>query len=249
MSVTQAPDDFGQHVFEVFMALYIYPEIRSRQAVGLLPVPATIWIAQILFVPGKPLEVLLNEETAGIAKVQLKSGVIKAAGEPVTFREIESIENFQPPDPSTPHITFLLFNGVWTVAFEFEFNKQGAAERFRAAEQFLDCADYAVSRDHLRAASYNLFCAAELLAQTSFLVLPRANLVPTDHRPIKNNYNLFRRDSLPLGSYTDALNQLYKLRKPSRYFSGSFSATQDELSELLQTIVGMKLEIGRRLGI
>lgn len=249
MATDPTPSDFGQHVFEVFMALYVYPEIHKRQKDGTLETPATIWIAQIFFLPGESLKVRLNREASGIASVQLKSDVTKASGEPVMFAEIESIENFQPPDPDTPHVTFSLFEGVWTIAFAFAFNKQAAADRFNAAEQFLQCADDALSRDHIRAACYNLFCAAELLAQTSFLILPDAHLVPNNHGPIKNNYNLFRRDNLPLGSYTDTLNRLYDLRKPSRYFTGAFSVTQDELSTLLETIRNMKEEIGQRLGL
>jgi len=247
--MASASQKFGEHVRELFVSYYVFPEILQRQRNGTAQRPFPLHAAQILFPFGSAQPVIrLNDEVRTIAQVKLKPGIGKRAGDPVYAQEIESLEGAEPPadDAGSQHVTILLLNGVWTVAFGFSFNLQLVMEHLAAADQFLQCARDATVRDHRRAAWYNLFCATELIAKATFMVLPNAGAMEFNHGPLKQHYNLFSHSGASLTKYSSTLNRLSRLRKQARYLSADFQVTPDELSNLLGSVEDMRREVEER---
>lgn len=118
-------NEFSRKVFEQLMDIFIAPEVKRRQETGELDKPLQLKAAQVIFFPdGRKPKVRINSEVKAIAKIKLKPGISKRAGEYISEHEIEGLEklNLTEDDPDCGHVTLLQIDDRWTITFDFRYN-------------------------------------------------------------------------------------------------------------------------------
>lgn len=229
---------FGNAVRQ-FMDIFVTPEVTRRQEKGELPRPLELRAAQIIFyADGRRPEVRINSEVKAIGEMKLKDGISKNTGDPVYENELDGLEDIaltQDDDPDCGHATLLQFNGVWFLAFDFIYNKALAKRHIEGAKQFIEAAEYSLTRKHWRAYVDNLFSAAELLAKAVLLAYwsdPRFRRKPS-HEIIHSRYNKFAHLGNVDSFHAQVFNRLSRMRYPARYAGSDFALSEDEAGELL----------------
>ena len=235
------------HLLDVF----INPEIKRRQDGGQLPRTFKLRAAQIVFYSdGRKPDIRIDEEVKALAKVKLKEGVVKNAGDPILASELDGVQEIQladSDDPDSGHATIVCVGETVFLAFDFVYNKALAAKHIKTGDEFLRAAEQSKAQGHLAAFADNLFSTAELYARAILL-----NVAPTQdfrekgsHKAIHARFNRFA----SLGNIDPrqraAFNSLTRLRGPARYLKGGFSITPAEADLLLQAVVDLG-EVARK---
>jgi HEPN domain len=200
--------------------------------------------AQVLFYPDeRPTEVRLNEEVRVLARVKFKEGVAKEKGEPIFHHEIENCESLQlleTEDPNSGHLTLLRLAGSWHLSFDFTYNKGRSKELLQAAKEFLNTAEHALEKGHLRAFTDNLFSAAELTATVFLITAPRpGERTDMSHGRVHSRFNQFARLGNVGTSDRETFNSLASTRTRARYGKGVFNMSLSEANSHLAAVKGL----------
>lgn len=246
--------EFGNRVLQQFMDLYILPEIRHRQELGLMQTPISIQAAQIIFYPDarKPL-VRINSEIKAIGQMKLKPRVAKNAGELILDTEVEGLTGIKLSDETESdcgHATLVRIQDRWTISFDFRYNKGFAKKLLAAAQQFLDAAAFSLDKTNWAAFADNLFSASELLAKATLCLFPDPQLAKkASHRSIQMKFNRFADLGNVKVEHKKALNKLSGLRDQARYVKSQVALSQKEAANLLQTVQEMAESVKKQLRI
>lgn len=247
-------NEFGNKIFNQFMNSFIIPEIQIRQNNKILPTPVKLKAAQIIFFPdGRKPVVRINSEVNALSKVRLKSGIAKKKNEPVFEHEIEGIEGFQltnKDDLDCGHVTLMIINNIWTIAFDFRYNKVLSKKHIQAAKEFYDAAYYSYTQNHYIPAIDALFSCVELLAKARLLSIPDPKFMKkATHKAIQLRYNSFAKLGNVSPDIHNTFNKLYGLRDNIRYLKKDISISPSEVKELLDTVNKMFIEVSTYIEI
>jgi uncharacterized protein (UPF0332 family) len=238
-------EEFYRKVSEHILELYVLPEVKRRQEEGGLETPVELHASQVIFYSDKRKPgIRINSEVKALAKMKLKPGVSKEPGEPVFENELEGLEELhltKDEDPDCGHATLLKLNDRWLLAFDFIYNKGLAGKHIQAARQFVEVAKFSLEEHLWSAFVDNLFSAAELSAKALLLALiPDARFrEKATHRAIHRRYNRFAHLGNVDSECVQVFNELSKLRYPARYLEADFSISEDEASNLVETVSQM----------
>ena len=233
--------EVAQRAFQQFMDLFVTPEIKLRQEKGSLETPFNLFAAQIIFYPdGRNPEVRLNSEVKAISLVKLKRGAKLKVGDMISLKDVEGIEKIKltdQDDPNSGHVTLIKLNKSWVYTFDFRYNKNLSFKHSKTAQEFLEAAETAYSKQHWSAFIDNLFSACELAARSVLLSIPDSKFAEkTTHSAVHNRYNRFASIGNFQPEHKDTYNKLYSLRKKARYFRGDYSITTAEGKTLLDGV-------------
>ena len=242
----------SQRTFAHAMELWFEPEIRRRQEAGTISKPFTLRAAQvIMYADDRPNVVRLNEEVQLMVETKLRDGITKDYGEPLYWKDLETITSIRLPDDQDPncgHFTLVRIGDAWYCAFDFRYNKAKAAELLEAAEEFFAAASDALDAGRKRVAVDNLFSAAELAAKAYVVSTP----LPGDgqiekHQHIHARFNMFARHGNVEADHRKAFNKLSEQRIKARYVRGDLELTIGEIADWKKDIQGLVESIRRRL--
>jgi len=227
--------------FKQVIDLWITPEVSRRQKSGCIPCPYNLIAAQVIFYPdGRPNVIRLNEEVKFIGKVKFKDGVSKKKGDSIYAHEIENYEIDRltdEEDPNCGHITLHRIGDVWSMSFDFIYNKGHAKEHLSAAREFLTAAQQSLIANSMRVFVDTCFSAAELAAKALIFAtpLPGEN-IKVPHKRIHSRYNLEAKYGNIDIAHTKAFNRLASLRDSARYLNNAFNLDADEARLLIQAV-------------
>jgi len=217
-------EEIKQRVFQQVMDIWVNPEIKRRQEKGILAVNFSLKSAQIIFSRNQPNQIRLNEEVKAVLTSIAKRDIKK--GEAVYEADIGSIEkiNLTKEDKNCSHITLLLINKSWVIAFDSTalYNKKEtnrAREYLNATIEFFESAKENILNKRLRPFYENCYAVAELC--TSAILI-----MSIDERNISNHENRKKelKNWVELGKvkkeFSDTLEQLNNLRYSARYLGG-----------------------------
>lgn len=234
--------------------LWIIPEITRRQESGLLPTPADLRRAQVIFHPnGRSNEVRINDEVKIVTRAKLKNGIRKAKGECIFLHEIDEVQLGELPDSEDPdcgHITVFRVGPQWFLGFDFRY-RQGWVERLvDASKQFLEAARDASARRHWRAFIDNAYSAAELAAKAILLSMTGTpDDIPNSHKAIHSRLNELAKVGNIKTHHREVFNALARDRQRARYPRQTFVFASDTapiyLKEVEDFIAHAEVLMGR----
>jgi HEPN domain-containing protein len=222
--------ELGRQVFEQTWQFWVGPEIERRRSAGLLPPDFELYRAQVIFAMGnEPPEVRLNDEVRGVVTAVAARAIEK--GELVTTADIASVTEVvrSEDDADSGHITMLLTNGGWTIAFDFRRNASHMERHAGRAAAFAKTAERALADGDLAVFVETLFAAVELIAKGLLLWMPdEALLKSKTHGTVRAKFNQQRALGNVDPQFADILNRLGDLRGSARYVRGQLRLTPAE---------------------
>jgi HEPN domain. len=230
------PEEAAQRILEQALDLWIKPEIDRRIAGGSIQAPFPLKAAQIVFNPGLPPEVRLNEQVKAVAAVRATRPI--KSGEPVNTADFDLIARIEltEDDPDAGHISFIEHRGNWWITFSFLYNSGRIRESLAAAREFLDSAGHAMLAGHSRAFVENLHAAVELLAKAIlFTTLDLNVLKMKTHAIVQSRFNLHGKHSQIDTRFPALLSRLDALRPAARYGVNPILPGESEMKELFAT--------------
>lgn len=236
-------DNFFKHIAE----LYIDPEIKRRKDGNLLPNDFVLYAVQVVMNHDAPNEVRINDEVS--AHVVGNFSKPFTDGEQVSIDDLESIADIQltDRDPNAGHVTLLVHKGQWVGRFDFRYNADRTRSHMTAAREFLDSAQFALQKKHLRSVTDNLFSATELMAKGLLLMHDDSMLSGKSHGVVHSRFNLWGHLGNTDPRYTSLLNKLASLRGPSRYLDKEFHLSPDEAKEMIDVAEDMFQDSQKRI--
>ncbi len=156
--------------------LWVGPELERR---GLAIAPTQLSKALVVMAPGRPVQVLLEDEVSLVASVRATRAI--AEGEPVTPQDFDDLRDLQPAeiDPDAGWVCFARIAGRSYVAFDFRRNREKARRKLERAEEFLAQARAAIEAGRMAPAVDAAHAAAELALTAQMLLIDDAP--PRDH--------------------------------------------------------------------
>jgi HEPN domain-containing protein len=143
-------------------------------------------------------------------------------------------------DPNAGHVTFILLDAIWYIAFDFRYNRDLATRHLGAAAEFLEAARHSHKENHQCAFVDNLFSAVELVAKATLLFIPDAEFRrKSSHKAIHSRYNRFAHLGNVSASYRDTFNRLSRLRRSARYLEGTIDLHASQRTTLIDTVDAM----------
>lgn len=210
----------GNDLFRQVVEMYVRPELAKRNETGL-----EVRAAQVVMAVGQAVKVRLNEEVRAVVRRSIRKREEVGSND---IGDLESIE-LMSHDPNSAHITVLLLETGWSIAFDFRYNRAEVARHLAVAAEFLEGAAAACERAHLHAFTDSLFSAAELTAKAELLMLPDPQLLgDTNHRFVASQFNRRWRGQETVQEQVRLLNQLGASRYPARYLRRKFTLTSEE---------------------
>ncbi|MGV8856286.1 MAG: hypothetical protein ACOH2L_16785 [Devosia sp.] len=199
------------------MDLYIVPEIKRRQAAGLLPQPLELRVAQVLFTPDG-VKVRINDELRGL--VMVRPGREVSQSDPVYYRDLGEVVAYEPPEEERDfgHFTLINTGEGWRLLFDFRQNRSTALRLVAKAEQFIRCSELALAEALAAPFSDLLFSASELLAKAQLIsgVLDKG---AKTHKAIHTSLNNWNKLGNTRGDFVALFNDLSNGRADARYAS------------------------------
>lgn len=217
-SAPEAPTEhWPDRTLKQLMEQWIEPEIKARQARGELPVPAQLQAAQILWPPGAPFIVRLNNEIRGVAV--LKAPIDKETGGPKLDGPEVEIERFElaPDELDASHATLFVINNKWRLIFNFQTRRAHAGQLLDKAEEFLATAEWCHAQGKVSACVDNLFSACELTSKAQLIVHHLLEAKSRKHKAIATQLNQQGRIGNVPQDFLDLFNQLQHARPEQRY--------------------------------
>jgi uncharacterized protein (UPF0332 family) len=224
-----------QRTFEHLMDVFVKPAVTKRQLAGELPNPLELRAIQIIFYPdGRSPLVRVNGEVKALAHV---TGTTLKVGRPVHEREIGSITKIELAEDERDfgHVTIIRVVDVWSMHFDFTYNKAKSKAHVDRAREFHAAATDALTANRLGVFVDNLFSASELAAKALLLTTAPSKPMKT-HRTVQADFNLHAKLALVEADQKDAFNSLERLRQRGRYLEGSLSLEKEEATRLLEAI-------------
>ena len=246
--------NLDQKIFDNLMDIFITPEVVRRQNAGELEKPLDLRAAQIVFYPdGRKNEVRINSEVKAEARMKLKPGTSKHAGDLVYEHELEGLEKIslsEDDDPDCAHVTFIRFGDKWAGSFDFRYNKALSRQHIERANEFCDAAEFSLNQKNFAAFVDTLFSAIELVAKALLLSLPDAKFrKKAEHADIKKKFYWFADLGNVQPAYRDTFDRLLRLRYPARYLQGNLALSVEEAHKLLESVKGLLRETSSRIDI
>ena len=235
-------DDEGSKRFlNQVLSIWVKPDIELRKSAGTLPSNFALSRAQVILYPDGKYVVRLNDEVKALAKIRAARKF--EAGEVYQIPSIDDIEDvdLSPDDsPDASHVTLFFQGRVGRIFFDFRRNRGLAKERYQAALQFLEAAEFCVNKMLLRPFIDCLFSAAELLASSQLFLFADPKYVKKgSHGQTHSQYNL--RSKLGIGNqtYVTTFNKLSSMRTSARYLKGPIALSESDAREYLKAVQEM----------
>lgn len=232
----------GDELFKQAVDLYVLPELTKRGTPT-----AQVRAAQVVMTVGQPVQVRLNDEVRAVLRAVAARPIAK--GESVAPRDLRAVEDIAltDHDPNSAHITMVLLDAGWSIAFDFRYNRAEVARHLGAAAEFLATANDALGREHHHAFVDTLFSATELTAKAELLMLPDPALLGTkSHKFVGQRFNQRGRHQSEVQLEVALFNRLSQLRYPARYLRNSLNITRAEVREMLQTASALHARVSAR---
>jgi HEPN domain-containing protein len=249
--IDRVDEAIKETVIRQAMEFWTNPEIERRREAETLPDDFALSAAQVIFNPGADApEVRLNGEVKAAARVEAKRTIAK--GEEVTADDIAAFIDIllTEDDPDAGHITIVLYQGSWVLAFDFRRNAAHIGAHVERAQEFLDTAAWARQEGKLGPFVDNLFSATELMAKGLLIWMPDESLLKgKSHGHLHQRFNHWGKMDKVDPRFPKLLNDLIALRRPARYLARDFSLTEDQMDEMLAVAKDMHaaLEASRPL--
>lgn len=226
------------------MELFIIPEIKDRQAKNELPRPLDLHAGQIIFFPdGRSPLVRINNEVKAIGKIKLKNNVKKNVGDPIYESEVEGLENaklMEDDFQDCGHATLIKFGDIWTITFDFSYNKDLSKKHLDTAIEFYELAEFAHKKNHWSAFIDNSFSAVELTAKAILLGMPDKDLLKkATHKGIHVKFNRFASLGNVKEEHKDVFNKLHRMRGIARYLKKDLALSETEADEIMEMVKEM----------
>jgi len=223
------------------LSIWIKPEVELRKSAGTLSKSFALSRAQVIMYPDGKHVVRLNEEVKASAKVKATRNI-----DPGEVYEISSIDDIQEVDlspddsPDASHVTLFVQGNIARIFFDFRRNRGLAKERYEAAMQFLDVAEYCANKMLLRPFIDCLFSAAELLASSQIFLFAEPKYVKkSSHGQTHSKYNLHSKWGIGNKTYTTTFNKLSSIRTSARYLKRPINLSESDAREYLKTVQEM----------
>ncbi len=245
--MTELSIEFNDNFFKHIAELYIDPEIKRRRDANLLSSDFVLYAVQVIMNHDAPNEVRLNDEVSAHVVGSFAKPV--SDGEQVSIDDLESIADVHltDRDPNAGNVTLLVHRGRWVGRFDFRYNATRTRGHMDAAREFLDSAQDALQKEHLRSVVDNLFSATELMAKGLLLMHDDAMLSGKSHGIVHSRFNQWGHLGNTDPRYTALLNKLASLRGPSRYLDKAFQLKPDEAKEMVDVAESMFHDSQKRI--
>lgn len=219
--------------FNQIFSVWVLPEIDRRIRAGTLPNPIDIVnylnLILIVFNTDRTCRVLFNNQVEFINPEA-----------PTKQLKVSNI------DPNAGYM-LLIKNVDNTFSLKFDTRRyvETAGTFLKVADEFLESAEFALSKNHLHSFLDNLFSSAELLIKIGTMLLAdRDTLEATKHTHIKARANKWSARHIEARSLVQVYNKLLKLRPKFRYLQQPLSISQPECVKILNDIKRFRLYIG-----
>lgn len=239
-------DEGAQGLLQQIFEIWINPEVARRIAARTLVAPVNLLFAQVIMNVGKPTRVRLNDEVRARLLVRVTRDVER--GTAVQYGDYDHVQAIEltDDDPNAAHVTIARVKDQWAITFDFRYNAELVSQTLAAASEFLEIAELALARKHLRAFMENLFAAAELVAKSWLLMTPDERVMNTKKHPfIKARINKEAKLGNVDGDFARVLNKLDSQRENARYVKGEVAVSDEEMSRMA-TVVRSSFEQTRQ---
>jgi len=251
--MTTESEETGQNFFEQVIKIWILPEIHRRQDAGELEGPLELCRAQVLFRPGKSPEVRVNEEViTGEVRLGLKQAMSFKQGDIVYMKDVAGIKEVKLAEEEEDfgHITLIAIGDKWHIYFDTRYNKRIGKEHLDTANQFVECAEFALERRYLAPYFDLLYSATELAAKAMMLSNIRPEMQPKEkHGEVKKGFRQLAEIGLLEREYFDTYSQLLRLRNSYRYLHQDFHVDQEEKESYLQVVKELINRVTSHIGM
>lgn len=239
-----------KRMLEQAFELWLSPELERRRAAGEISADFSLTAAQRLQWPDGRISIRLNEEIRGVASTKLTRYVEK--GEPVFLSDLEGLQAFDLVEEELDcgHWTMLWTGKRWFIGFNFLNQRARCLDLLSKAEQFLQAATDACSRQHAAVAVDTLFSACELVAKAELVSSHVVGLEAKTHGSISSQLNRWRRMGNVEGAFVDLFNLLSGLRGRYRYdarVSDLTPVSDDDLQLVGAMISASRRRIGKKV--
>lgn len=186
----------------------------------------------------------VNEEVVAEARMKLRDGIAKSAGEPIYESEVERVEGISLVDPqhvNCGHATLMVISGSGHIAFDSRYNKQLSRDHLDRARQFPDAATYSIGRAAWASAVDNMFSAAELCSK-ALLMAFQSGVFPSkaSHGTIHSQINRWARLGNVRMEHVTAYNRLSNWRARARSPEGSFVLQEEQEEQARDCLVAIE---------
>lgn len=234
MRETESPSppdaELGDRVFAQILELWVRPELEHRG----LPSTSVLSKALVVFEPGKPILVAINDECEWIAAVKATGPIAK--GERIRL-DAAAIQHLVRPaniDGNAGWIGFLAIGGQVHVAFDFRRNRARARELLVRAREFQATARWALAQSYRGPSLEAAFAAAELAVSAHLLVFE--DEMPRSHDEREKRWSSWTRlGNAPL-THAETLRELRRARDSARYAQSSLTVANDQATDLLEVV-------------
>ena len=185
------PDEATARFIQQIEEFWLNPEIERRLQEGRFSEDTALYAVQVIFNRGSPVQVRLNGEVRADVTVRPTSPL--TPGQEVSLADIEHIEDIEltEDDPNAGHITLLRHNDSWAIRFDFRHNAAHVTMHIEVAQEFLRCAEFALSAGLLRAFVENILAANELMAKALLMTHDAAILDARRHNAVRSRFNMW----------------------------------------------------------
>lgn len=218
MENSDIPEAQGwQRTFNQMYEGLFKPEIDRRRESGALDEDFNLYMAQALFPPDGPTQVLLNEEVCGEALLRASRPMTK--GDPVPLSELEHIETFELPDEllDNGHFTIVRVGPRWAMFFNFLSGRAKAKDMLELASQFLEAALASAERGHDGPAVDNLYSSAELASKAELILHRNPAAKAKTHGSVAASINAWAKLGNIDTAFVALFNKLGQQRPNARY--------------------------------
>jgi len=197
-------EEMGQRVFQQVMDLWVKPEIERRLKYKKIEKNIVLTKIQIILSLNSKPKIKFNEEVKAVLHYSKDNNIEK-----IQLNDV---------DPNGAHVTLLLDNSHWIIAFDFRYNKEIIKKHIEASKEFYESAKNNLEKNRLRPFFENAFASAELSAKSVLLALPdKKILTGRNHQDRLNKF----KNWADLGNlkivYSETLSKLSSLRDSARY--------------------------------
>jgi HEPN domain-containing protein len=243
--------EMGERVLRQAFELFLEPEIKRRQEAGSLPKPFSLWAAQVLMEPGKPVVIRFNSELKGVYQVKLPDGgTPPEKGAALQLADLGDIMGMQltEDDGNAGHLTAIFHHQAWHLIFDFRYNAARIAHNLEVAQQFLEAAEGALQKRHKNAAVENLYTCVELTAKSYLMIHPDERLLrKMRHGFVATEFNRYGGKLANVeASFVRLFNALTSVRTKARYPDERLPIPEDQISKWLADARSMLADLDAR---
>jgi len=216
------PQEGWQTTFNHMWELYFGPEVERRKADGRIGDPDfAVYMAQVLFPVEGPIQVLLNEEVKGEARVRPDRAFER--DDHVYLRDLRSIEAYELPDEllDSGHFTIFWVGEGWRMVFNFLSGRAKAGDMLELARQFLEASQHSQAKGYAGPAVENLFTSAELISKAELILHRSPAVTAKSHGAVASAINAWFKLGNIDAAFVALFNKLTQRRPNARYGDAS----------------------------